>query len=102
VYVPAMALGGLLYIVVYSLLGFLFGPPVLKFIEAIHLPLGLLGSLVPLAIIVVWTWQARQGIGRRAARAAAEADAAHQLRAGAAAGGLATIGSTLFLNVLVN
>src|ERR1041385_901612 len=46
-YFPAMSLGALLYIVVYTLLGYYLGPPVLNFLEKVHIPFGLLGSLVP-------------------------------------------------------
>src|ERR1051325_11577872 len=44
---PAMSLGALLYIVVYTLLGYYFGAPMLNFLEKVHIPFGLLGSLVP-------------------------------------------------------
>jgi membrane-associated protein len=102
VFIPAMALGGLLYIVVYTMVGYWFGQPVLDLLERVHLPLGLLGSLVPLAIIAWWTWRARQGIPRRPMRLSGSADHWHRVRAGAVAGGLATIGSTLFMNVVIN
>lgn len=102
VFIPSMSLGALLYIVVYTLLGYYLGQPVLDLLEQIHLPFGLLGSLVPLAIIIWWTRRARQGIGRRASRAAVTGDHEQQLRGGALAGALATIGSTLFMNVVIN
>jgi membrane protein DedA with SNARE-associated domain len=98
---PAMGVGALLYIIIYTLLGYFLGPPVLDFLERVHIPFGLLGSLVPLALILWWTFRARQAIGRRAtASAPVEHDV--QLRAGAAAGLLATIASTLLLNVAIN
>jgi membrane protein DedA with SNARE-associated domain len=100
IYIPAMALGALLYITVYTLIGYKFGAPVLKLLDAVHLPLGLLGSLIPLALIVWWTLRARQGLGRRATRPVGiERD--RQVRAGALAGVLATVGSTLLLNVII-
>jgi membrane-associated protein len=102
VFVPSMSLGALLYIVVYTLLGYYLGQPVLDLLEQIHLPLGLLGSLVPLGIIVWWTARARQGLGRRAARVPGGVDREQQLRGGALAGALATIASTLLLNVVIN
>src|ERR1051325_964891 len=42
VFFPAMSLGALLYIMVYTLLGFYLGPPVLNVLEKIHIPFGLL------------------------------------------------------------
>jgi membrane protein DedA with SNARE-associated domain len=100
VFFPAMSLGALLYIMVYTLLGYFLGPPVLTVLEKIHIPFGLLGSLVPLSLILLWTFRARQGLGRRTG--VVPADREYQLRAGALAGGLATIASTLLLNVVIN
>jgi membrane protein DedA with SNARE-associated domain len=98
---PAMALGALLYILVYTLLGYYLGPPVLSLFEKIHIPFGLLGSLVPLTLILWWTFRARQDIGKRGTLVQpVERDV--QLRAGALAGLLATIASTLLLNVAIN
>src|SRR6266568_2107800 len=88
VFFPAMSLGALLYIVVYTLLGYYLGPPVLTVLEKIHIPFGLLGSLVPLALILLWTYRTRQGLGRRTAPL--PVDREQHLRAGAIAGGLAT------------
>lgn len=102
VYLPAMALGGLLYIVVYTLLGYFFGPPVLAFLERLHLPLGLLGSLIPLLLLSVWIVRSRQGIRPRVETGRWELNHRFQLRAGAVAGFVATIGSTLLMNVLLN
>src|SRR6202022_1612236 len=67
VFFPAMSLGALLYILVYTLLGYYLGVPVLNLLEKVHIPFGLLGSLVPLSIILLWTFRARQGLGRRTA-----------------------------------
>jgi membrane protein DedA with SNARE-associated domain len=99
---PAMSLGALLYIIVYTLLGYFLGPPVLSFLEKIHIPFGLLGSLVPLALILWWTWRARQALAARPDIATRPADRDVRLRAGALAGLLATIASTLLLNVAIN
>ena len=101
VFFPAMSLGALLYILVYTLLGYFLGPPVLNLLERVHIPFGLLGSLVPLALILWWTFRTRQELGRRAALQVAT-DREARLRAGVAAGLLATIASTLLLNVLIN
>jgi hypothetical protein len=96
-----MSIGALLYILVYTLLGFFLGQPVLDFLERIHIPFALLGSLVPLSLILLWTYKARQALGRRT-DTSLPVDRQLQLRAGALAGGLATISSTLLFNVVIN
>jgi hypothetical protein len=101
-FLPALTLGAFLYILLYTLLGYFFGPPVLTLLERIHLPLGLLGSLVPLVLVVVWIVRARRGLHLRASTDAGRVDHRHRLRDGALAGGLATIVSTLLMNVLVH
>src|SRR5579864_4135609 len=98
---PAMSLGALLYILVYTLLGYYLGPPVLDLLEKIHIPFGLLGSLVPVALILLWTYRARQALGRHAVlNQAAEPET--RLRAGIVAGLLATVTATLLLNSFIN
>ena len=77
------------------------GPPVLDLLEKIHLPFGLLGSLVPLALILWWTIRARQDLGKRGT-VAMPVEREILLRAGAMAGLLATVGSTLLMNVAIN
>lgn len=101
VFFPAMSLGALLYILVYTLLGYFLGPPVLGFMERVHIPFGLLGSLVPLGLLLVWIFRTRQELRRRTL-APLTLDRDSRLRAGALAGLLATIGSTLLLNVIIN
>ena len=101
VFFPAMSLGALAYILIYTLLGYFLGPPVLRLLEAIHIPFGLLGSLVPLTLILWWTFRTRQALARRAAAAAQVTDRETLLRAGALAGLVATVGSTLLMNVLI-
>ncbi len=100
-FLPALALGGLLYILLYTLLGFFVGPVVLQVLEGIHVPLGLLGSLLPLVLLSVWIARARRGLRLREANDASVADRPHRWRDGAVAGVLATVLSTLVMNVLV-
>jgi membrane protein DedA with SNARE-associated domain len=105
VFVPAMAVGALLYIGVYTLLGYFLGPPVLVTLEGLHLPFGLLGQLIPLGLIIWWTVRARQALHRKRASGplpSGEFEREQRLRAGAVAGLLATIASTLLINVVVN
>src|SRR5579884_1049310 len=85
VFLPAMSVGALIYIVVYTLLGYFLGPPVLRLLEQIHIPFALLGPLVPLAVIVVWTVRARRALARRAAAFVPALERDQRLRAGAIA-----------------
>src|SRR5438067_6891130 len=86
---PAMSIGALAYIVVYTLLGYYLGRPVLSVLEKVHIPFVLLGSLVPLSIILWWTVRARQSLGRRVVSMPQPIERETQLRAGAMAGLLA-------------
>src|SRR5438105_3769235 len=101
-FLPSLAAGAFVYILIYTLLGFFFGPSVMSALEGIHLPLGLLGSLVPLLILVVWIVGARRGLRLRERTEAGLADRRHRWRDGAIAGGLATLMSTLAMNVLIH
>jgi membrane protein DedA with SNARE-associated domain len=101
VFFPAMALGALLYIVVYTLLGYYLGDPVLRAMEKVHVPFQLLLSLVPLALIMWWILRARQDLGKRATVGQSPSRDV-RLQAGGVAGLLATIASTLLLNVAIN
>jgi membrane protein DedA with SNARE-associated domain len=98
---PPLALGALLYILLYTLLGFIVGPAVLELIEGVHVPIGLFGSLVPLVILCVWVLRARRGLHLSVRSDASLADRRHRWRDGLVAGLLATIISTLLMNVLV-
>lgn len=101
-FLPSLALGSFLYILLYTLLGFAFGPPILSIVGGIHLPLGLVGSMVPLVLLVVWIARARRGLHLQVANNAGSIDRGHLLRDGAVAGLIATIVSTLVMNVLVH
>src|SRR5579859_7862839 len=63
IYFPAMSIGALLYILVYTLLGYFLGRPVLDFLDKIHIPFGLLGSLLLLGLLLLWTIRTRQALG---------------------------------------
>ena len=108
IFLPAMALGALLYITAYTLLGYYFGPPVLDFVAGLDFSLGVLLSLALLVVLLVWIVRARVVL-----RAGVLGDAptahggrapsrARRLSAGAMAGALATLVSTLFMNVLTH
>jgi membrane protein DedA with SNARE-associated domain len=101
-FLPSLALGAFLYILAYTLLGYFVGPPILKAMEGIHLPLGLLGSLIPLALLLAWVARARRGLHLRESTEVGIVDRRFRWRDGAIAGGLATLISTLGMNVLIH
>ena len=101
-FLPSVALGAFLYILVYTLLGYFIGPPVLRALGEIHLPLGFLGSLIPLVLLLVWVVRARRALHLHAVTRADAPDPRHRWRDGAIAGGLATVISTLAMNVVIN
>jgi membrane protein DedA with SNARE-associated domain len=108
VFLPAMALGALLYITAYTLLGYFFGRPVLDFVAGLDLSLGVLLSLVLLVVLLVWIVRARAVLR---AGVLGDAPTSHGGRAlpgrlrmgsGALAGALGTLVSTLWMNVLTH
>jgi membrane protein DedA with SNARE-associated domain len=101
-FLPSLALGAFVYILIYTLLGYFVGPAVLQLVEGIHLPLGVFGSLLPLVLLLVWIVRARQGVHLGQRTDAGLPDGRHRWRDGAIAGGLATVISTLTMNVLVH
>ena len=100
-FLPCLAVGAMLYILLYTLLGFFIGPVVLEIVEGIHIPFGLFGSLLPLVVLVFWIIRARRGLHLARSNDASVADRPHRWRDGALAGILATVMSTLVMNVLV-
>jgi membrane-associated protein len=107
-FLPAMAVGSLLYITAHTLLGYYFGRPVLDFVADLDLSLGVVLSLLLLAVFLVWIVRARVVV-----RAGGPGDAhpspggralsrPQRLSAGALAGALATLVSTLGMNVLTH
>jgi len=101
-FLPSLALGGFLYILFYTLLGYIFGPAVLDLLAEVHLPISFLGSLAPLIVLVVWIYRARRGLRLADHTESGNVDRRHRWRDGAVAGGVATLVSTLALNVLVH
>jgi membrane protein DedA with SNARE-associated domain len=120
-FLPAMACGALLYVAAYTLLGYYFGPPVVDVLERAQLPLGVAGAMLVLALLVAWLVRARRALrlqlqelqqlqeaaGGGGAAAGTRGTSAwvperRRWRAGAIAGGVATLASTLLMNVLVH
>jgi membrane protein DedA with SNARE-associated domain len=105
VFLPGLALGAAATILLFVLLGYALGPRALALVERVHVPLELLGSLLALALVVVWVARARRAlhvdpIAR--AEAARPGRRAVRVQAGTAAGAVATLVSTLLMNVLVH
>jgi membrane protein DedA with SNARE-associated domain len=99
VFFPAMALGGLLYIVGYTLLGYLAGPAVFGLIEALHLPVAVIGSGGPLLLLVGGLLLVRRGLPHPIPRPYLRPW--HRGRVGLLAGVLASAGALLTLDMVV-
>jgi hypothetical protein len=105
VFFPGMAAGALVSILLFVLLGYVLGPPALAIGERVHLPLELLTSGLALALVAVWLARARHALHAdpvARAEAARPAGRARRVRAGLAAGAVATLTSTVLMNVLVH
>jgi membrane protein DedA with SNARE-associated domain len=60
-FLPALAIGGFLHLLIFVLLGYFFGPPVLRVIETLHPPVELLAVLAILGALIAWLiWAARR------------------------------------------
>ena len=99
VFLPAMSLGSLVYIVGYTMLGYFAGSAVLGVFEALHLPVGLLGSGVPLLLILVGLILVRRGLPHPLPRPALRTW--QRARVGLLAGLLATLGALFTLDLMV-
>ncbi|HYL72515.1 MAG TPA: hypothetical protein VEY89_14555, partial [Candidatus Dormibacteraeota bacterium] len=67
-----------------------------------NLPLGLLGSLIPLVLLLVWVARARRALHLRQATEAGVGQRRHRWQDGAVAGAMATLISTLAMNVVIH
>jgi membrane protein DedA with SNARE-associated domain len=101
VFLPAMSLGSLLYIVAYTMLGYFAGPAVLGSFEALHLPIGLIGSGGPLLLLLAGLVLVRRGLPHPLPRPVLRTW--QRARVGLVAGLLASLGAlwTLDLTVIV-
>jgi len=107
-FLPAMALGALLYITAYTLMGYYLGPPVLAFFAGLDVSLSAVLSLA--LLVVALGWIARVRVALQAGllgdapteRGGAVLPRRRRVRSGALAGALATLVSTLFMNVLTH
>ncbi len=99
VFLPAMSLGSLIYIVGYTLLGYFAGPSVLGLFEALHLPLGLVGSGGPLLLILAGLVLVRRRLPHPLPRPALRTW--ERARIGLLSGLLATGGALLTVDMMV-
>ena len=99
VFLPAMSVGSLIYIVGYTMLGYFAGPSVLGLFEALHLPLGLVGSGGPLLLLLAGLVLVRRGLPHPLPRPALRTW--QRARVGLLAGLLATGGALLTLDLIV-
>jgi membrane-associated protein len=99
VFLPAMSLGSLIYIVGYTMLGYFAGPAVLGLFEALHLPIGLLGSGGPLLLLLAGLILVRRGLPHPLPRP--ELRTWRRLRVGLVAGLLASLGALWTLDLMV-
>ncbi|MCC7372393.1 MAG: DedA family protein [Chloroflexi bacterium] len=98
-YLPALALGGFLHLIVVVLVGYAFGPPVLRVAATLHLPFGLLVWGILFVGLTIWL--------RRLVRKSPNDDVptittADRLRCGLLAGLLAAVESMLAANLLLD
>lgn len=98
VFLPAMATGAFIYILAYTALGYVLGARVLALLERLEVPVGLLTSVGLLALLVFWMLRVRG----RVEPAAQLPCLRERLWAGAASGLIATLQSTLLVNVLIH
>ena len=92
-------LGSSIYIVGYTLLGYFAGPAVLGLFAGWHLPAGLIGSGVPLLLLLVGLVLVRRGLPHPLPRPGLAAG--QRARVGMLAGLLATGGALLMLDLTV-
>ena len=99
VFFPAMSLGGSIYIVAYTMLGYWAGPAVLRVIERLHLPVGLVGSGLPLVLLVMGLVLIRRRAAHPLPRPRLRSW--HRAQVGMLAGAVASASALLTLNVVV-
>jgi membrane protein DedA with SNARE-associated domain len=98
-FLPALALGGLLHLVIMVGLGYYLGPPVLELVARLHPPIGLLTSAALFAVLTYWI--IRVARGTRAIGARDRSRLTSRLRAGLLAGLVGGLESSLALNTVL-
>jgi hypothetical protein len=97
-FVAALAVGGFIHLLVFVLLGYWVGRPVLRILSALHPPFEVIASGLALAALVAWlVWSAR----RTPKTPIVLLPRAERLRRGLLAGLLGALVPTLLSNVLL-
>ena len=99
VFLPAMSMGSLVYILAYTMLGYFAGPAVLGLFKALHLPVGLIGSGVPLLLLIAGLILVRRGLPHPLPRPVLRTW--QRVRVGLLAGLVATLGALFTLDLMV-
>jgi membrane protein DedA with SNARE-associated domain len=99
VFLPAMSVGSLIYIAGYTMLGYFAGPAVLGLFEALHLPIGLVGSGGPLLLLVAGLILVRRGLPHPLLRPRLRTW--QRLRLGLMAGLVASLGALWTVDLIV-
>jgi len=98
-FLPALALGGLLHLIVMVGLGYVRAPPVLELLARVHPPVGLLSSAVLLVLLTYWIIRADRGIHPHAG--GVKRRFTTRLRSGLLAGFVGGLESSLALTTLL-
>jgi membrane protein DedA with SNARE-associated domain len=97
-FVAALALGGFIHLLIFVMLGYWFGRPVLRILSALHPPFEVMAAMVALAALIAWlVWSAR----RTPTTPIVLLPRAERLRRGLLAGLLGALVSTLLAYALV-
>ena len=97
-FLPALAIGGFLRLLVFLLLGYFFGPSVLAIFALLHLPFEMVVSSLLLIGLAFWLYRAARA---EKAEPVGRPRLAERLHSGVLAGMLGAIESTLLVNVLI-
>lgn len=97
-FLPALALGGFLRLLVFVIPGYLFGPPILELAAQLHLPFEMMTSVALFLGLSIWMARAARA---ESVQPPTDRHAGHRLHAGILAGLLGAIQSTLLVNSLI-
>src|SRR5215212_524767 len=97
-FLPALALGGLIHLLIFVLLGYWVGRPVLRVLSALHLPFEVTATVIALVGLIAWlVWSAR----RTPTTPIVVLPRAERLRRGLLSGLIGALVATLLANALL-